>query len=340
MLTLFRKSYPVREDMRHQLDSSAEPVRIQRHAPVHFGGDANAWRDRLAEVFVELEFAQANPRDRLSALVYEYEFGDLTFIRTVVEGGKHRVIRSKALISKSPHNNFFIGCLLSGETTMAQSDRKAVLAKGDLAILDSTREYVVDAQQGFEALFVRVPRHCIEGRLAHYSRLMAERIDGSKGVGRLASVMLRSALGEAQRIVATDANRITNAILDLISISLSSRVPRPKPFSRSGQFTLRKIQQYIEEHLDNEDLTLRSLARANLVSARYVNRLFMREGVSAARWIRMRRLERCRADLEDPEKRHLSISEIAFNHGFRNISSFNRAFKARFHITPTALRII
>jgi AraC-like DNA-binding protein len=223
---------------------------------------------------------------------------------------------------------------------MAQSDRKAILAKGDLAILDSTQEYVVDAQQGFEALFVRVPRHCIEGRLAHYSRLMAERIDGSKGVGRLASVMLRSALGEAQRIVATDANRITNAILDLISISLSSRVPRPKPFSRSGQSTLRKIQQYIEEHLDNEDLTLGSLARANLVSARYVNRLFMREGVSAARWIRMRRLERCRADLEDPEKRHLSISEIAFNHGFGNISSFNRAFKARFHITPIALRSV
>ena len=324
--------------MRHQLDRSADPVRIQRHAPLCIRGDANAWRDRLAEVFVELDFAQANPKDRLSALVYEYEFGDLTFIRTVVEGGKHRVTRSQALISKSPHNSFFIGCLLSGETTLAQSDRKAILAKGDLAILDSTHEYVVDAQQGFEALWVRVPRHRIEGRLAHHNRLMAERIDGSMGTGHLASVMLRSALREAPRIVATDANRITNAILDLIGMSLSCRVPHPTPFSRSGQSTLRKIQQYIEEHLDDEDLTLSSLARANLVSARYVNRLFMREGVSAARWIRMRRLERCRADLEDPERRHLSISEIAFNHGFGNISSFNRAFKARFHITPIALR--
>ena len=231
-----------------------------------------------------------------------------------------------------------IGSSSGGLTTLAQSDRQAFLAKGDLAILDSTHEYVVDAQQGFEALWVRVPRHRIEGRLAHHNRLMAERIDGSMGVGRLASVMLRSALREAPRIVATDANRITNAILDLIGMSLSSRVPHLTRFSRSGQSTLRKIQQYIEEHLDDEDLTLSSLARANLVSARYVNRLFMREGVSAARWIRMRRLERCRADLEDPEKRHLSISEIAFNHGFGNISSFNRAFKARFHITPIALR--
>jgi AraC-like DNA-binding protein len=111
--------------------------------------------------------------------------------------------------------------------------------------------------------------------------------------------------------------------------------PHPAPFSRSSQSTLRKIQQYIEAHLDDGDLTLRSAARAHLVSARYVNRLFMHEGVSAAR-IRIRRLERCRADLEDPERRHLSISEIAFDHGFGNISSFNRAFKARFHITPTS----
>ena len=150
--------------------------------------------------------------------------------------------------------------------------------------------------------------------------------------------MLRTALREAPRIVASDANRVTNAVLDLIGMSLSSRIPHSAPSSRSSQSTLRRIQQYIEEHLDDEDLTLSSVARAHSVSARYVNRLFMQEGVSAARWIRMRRLERCRADLEDPERRRLSISEIAFDHGFGNISSFNRAFKARFHITPTALR--
>jgi AraC-like DNA-binding protein len=46
------------------------------------------------------------------------------------------------------------------------------------------------------------------------------------------------------------------------------------------------------------------------------------------------------ADLEDPAKRHLSISEIAFDHGFGNISSFNRAFKSRFHTTPQALRSV
>lgn len=324
--------------MRRRSDRSAAPTRMRKDAPSSIRGDVRAWRDRLSEVFVEVDFAQASPKEQLSALVYEYEFGDIVFIRTIVEGGKHSVTRSRSLIRRSPHNVFFIACVLKGEATFTQHDRTAALKKGDIAILDSTQEYVANAEQGFDALWVRVPRHRVEGRLAHHGRLMAERIDGSKGVGRLASTMLRAAFREATRVVATDANRITNAILDLIGMSLSSRIAHPAASSRSSHSTLRRIQRYIEDHLDDENLTLSSVAKAHSVSARYVNKLFMQEGVSAARWIRMRRLERCRADLEDPAKRHLSISEIAFDHGFGNISSFNRAFKSRFHTTPKALR--
>ena len=324
--------------MRHRSVRSAAPTRVKEEAPSRIRGDVSAWRDRLSEVFVEVDFAQASPKDQLSALVYEYAFGDIGFIRTIVEGGKHSVTRSQSLIRRSPHNIFFIACVLKGEATFTQHDRTAALKKGDIAILDSTQEYVADAEQGFDALWVRVPRHRIEGRLAHHSRLMAERIDGSKGVGRLASAMLRTAFREATRVVATDANRVTNTILDLIGVSLSSRIAHPPTSSRSSQSTLRRIQRYIEDHLDDEDLKLSSVAKAHMVTVRYINRLFMQEGISAGRWIRMRRVERCRADLEDPARRHLSISEIAFDHGFANISSFNRAFKSRFHTTPKALR--
>jgi AraC-like DNA-binding protein len=150
--------------------------------------------------------------------------------------------------------------------------------------------------------------------------------------------MLRSALREAPRISATDANRITNSLLDLLGMSLAcSFAADPSP-ARGRQSTLRRIQAFVEANLDDEELSLETIAAAHSLSTRYVNKLFEREGVSAARWIRMRRLERCRADLEDPERRNISISEIAFNHGFGNISSFNRAFKVRFGVPPTAFR--
>lgn len=270
--------------------------------------------------------------------MYDYPFGDLKFIRAITKGGPHRVIRSDKMIEESSHNNFFIGCILAGRANLAQAGHMAALERGDLAVLDSTRAYEIEVPNSFDALWVRVPRYRIEGRLSAIEQVMSQRINGSAGIGHLASIMLRSALREASHINTADANRITNSLLDLLGLSLASEFTTAQPVTVGRQSTLRRIQQYIDDHLDDEDLSLDTISSAHNLSARYVNKLFEREGVSTARWIRMRRLERCRADLENPEKRKSSISEIAFAHGFGNISSFNRAFKARFKLAPTALR--
>lgn len=316
--------------MPNKSDRSIKPVRI--------AGNASQWAKGLSEIFVELEFCQIDPTQRLVGLMYDYPFGDLRFIRAITKGGPHQVIRSRRLIEKSSHNNFFIGCILAGKANLSQAGHVAALERGDLAILDSTRSYEIEVPSSFDALWVRVPRYRIEGRLTAIEQVMSQRINGSAGIGNLASVMLRSALKEASRISATDANRITNSLLDLLGLSLACEFAAAPSKSAGRQSTLRRIQQHIDDNLDDETISLDTIAAAHALSPRYVNKLFEREGVSTAKWIRMRRLERCRADLENPEKRHLSISEIAFNHGFGNISSFNRAFKARFNVAPTALR--
>ncbi len=316
--------------MPNKSDRSVKPVRI--------AGNAVQWAQGLSEIFVELEFSQTDPAQRLVGLMYDYPFGDLRFIRAITKGGPHQVIRSRRLIEESSHNNFFIGCILAGKANLSQAGHVAALERGDLAILDSTRSYEIDVPSSFDALWVRVPRYRIEGRLTAIEQVMSRRINGSAGIGNLASVMLRSALKEASRISATDANRITNSLLDLLGLSLACEFAAAPSQSTGRQSTLRRIQQHIDANLDDETISLDTIAAAHALSPRYVNKLFEREGVSTARWIRMRRLERCRADLENPEKRNLSISEIAFNHGFGNISSFNRAFRARFNVAPTVLR--
>ena len=52
----------------------------------------------------------------------------------------------------------------------------------------------------------------------------------------------------------------------------------------------------------------------------------------------MRRLERCRRDLEDPTFRKRHVGAIAYAHGFKNVTNFNRLFKARYGCAPRALR--
>ncbi len=316
--------------MPNRSDRSVKPFRIS--------GNAEQWQDGLSRIFVELEFVQTDPKQRLVGLMYNYPFGELGFVRAITRGGAHSVIRSRRMIERSQHNNFFIGCMLAGRANLAQSGHVAALERGDLAILDSTKEYEIEVPQGFDALWVRVPRHRIEGRLTSLEQVMSQRISGSVGIGYLASTLLRAALHEASRIDTVEANRITNSLLDLLGMSLECSFADMPVMAKGSQSTLRRIQKYVDDNLEDEGLCLESIATQLSMSTRYVNKLFEREGISAARWIRIRRLERCRADLENPSKRAQSISEIAFENGFNNISSFNRAFKAQFKVAPSAMR--
>jgi AraC-like DNA-binding protein len=319
-------------------------MKFSKPAPAHdmvsISGDAESWARGLSSVFVELAVEQHDPTQRLTGQMYRHLFGDLTFVRAVTRGGSHRVSRTEALIRQSTENIFFIGLLLAGDATLTQGDHRAELHLGDIAILDSTRAYEIDVPRSFDALWVKVPRHRLEGRLHSHSDIMAQRIDGSVGIGHIASNLLRAALAEAHCIKPNEANRISNHLLDLLGLCLASgenSAPNENttPYRAS---TLRRMQDFIEQRLDDDDMSPELVARTHNVSVRYIGKLFEREGISVARWIRLRRLERCRMDLEDSANSGRAISNIAYAHGFGNISSFNRAFRARFGFSPRSLR--
>ena len=178
--------------MPNRSDRSITPIRIS--------GGVDEWETGLSQLFVELEFVPADPGQRLVGLMYDYPFGDIGFVRAITRGGAHSVIRSQRMIDKSQHNNFFIGCILAGRANLSQAGHIAALERGDLAILDSTKEYEIEVPISFDALWVKVPRHRIEGRLTSLENVMSQRVNGAAGIGFLASSLLRSALREAPKI--------------------------------------------------------------------------------------------------------------------------------------------
>jgi AraC family transcriptional activator of tynA and feaB len=315
-------------------------VKERQAIPSILRSKGRLWPALLSSVFVELEFERLeNSADPIRGRIHQYPFGDLTFQRSITKGQAHRVTRSEQLIRSSTHNNFFIGCLLSGGAVLRQDGRIADLHPGDIAILDSTRVYSIDVPKSFDALWIRTPRHRLEGRLRNVAEIMACKIDGHVGVGHVASEMLRAALAEAPRLTVPEANRVANNLLDLLGVALSLR-PTARavtPTSRSAAM-LRRVQEFIDTRLDDEALTPALIAHSNKMSVRYMNKLFEREGYSLSRWVRMRRLERCRLDLEDPRSTQRQVSDIAYSHGFKNVSHFNRLFKARFGSAPGAFR--
>jgi AraC-like DNA-binding protein len=80
------------------------------------------------------------------------------------------------------------------------------------------------------------------------------------------------------------------------------------------------------------------VARSQGVSPRYIQRLFEREGSTFSEYVRGCRLELAHAMLRDTAALAQSISSIAYDCGFGDLSYFNRSFRERFDTTPSDIR--
>ncbi|MEM8941454.1 MAG: helix-turn-helix domain-containing protein [Pseudomonadota bacterium] len=300
-------------------------------------GDQHTLAVNLSDLFIELDVVAQDRSQQGRVEVETQLFGDMELLRTYVTRGRFSVVRSEQLVAQSASNNYFLACILGGIANLSQASRDVSLQPSDLAVLDSTRPYRIDVNEYLDALWIRVPRHRLEGRMQSAVEILAQRVDGRSGVGHLASSLITAALREAGGLTSSESLRISNALLDLLSLSLEVSTGHT---DRRPLHILRKVQNYIDANISDPDLCRRSIALRHGISERYLSRLFEKEGLSVAKWIRLRRLEQSRLQLESPDQQSRGIGEIAFACGFSDVSSFNRAFKRHFGATPSSLRRI
>jgi AraC-like DNA-binding protein len=112
--------------------------------------------------------------------------------------------------------------------------------------------------------------------------------------------------------------------------------PRCRSKSKSGGLRaarLQAIRAEIRASLDGDHSTSALASRHN-VSTRYIRKMFETEGTTVAQFVLVLRLEQVHRRLSDPRHDHRTIAEIAYEAGFGDISTFNRAFRARYDMTP------
>ena len=102
--------------------------------------------------------------------------------------------------------------------------------------------------------------------------------------------------------------------------------------------TLAAVKADVERHLADGSLTVATLAARHGISARYLHKLFEDEEMTYSRFVLDRRLALAYRMLRQPRSATRTISSIASDAGFGDLSYFNRTFRRRYGITPSGAR--
>lgn len=102
---------------------------------------------------------------------------------------------------------------------------------------------------------------------------------------------------------------------------------------------LARLKADISANLARHDLSIDLLAARHGIRARVVQDLFYAAGESFTAHLLEARLDEARRLLLDPATGHAKIAQIAAMSGFGDISWFNNAFRKRFGLTPSDMRM-
>jgi transcriptional regulator GlxA family with amidase domain len=95
---------------------------------------------------------------------------------------------------------------------------------------------------------------------------------------------------------------------------------------------LARVKRYLEDNI-SEPFSIETAARIACLSEKYFSTFFHRKtGVCFKEWVNLTRVERARQLIGE---RNRSVADVAFDVGFQDLRTFERAFKR--HSSMTAL---
>lgn len=234
---------------------------------------------------------------------------------------------------------YVLHAAVNSRHTLVFDGKPLVLEGGDFTLLDTSRGCVREQVGPAETIAFSIPEELLRRHVPNLDVLIGQHFSGKDSLCSAAAAMLRSA-SELDDVCTSESvgRRMTKTILDLLSILAESRAGSSNAGSKQRSARAAAARRYVDDHLADPDLSVATVARALDVSTRYLHMIFAHEQQSLPDYIRSARLAACSTQLLSPAFRDRSISEIAYNCGFNDLSHFCRLFRNTYGMSARAYR--
>lgn len=307
---------------------------------VAFSGDAadqafTDWREQIGRQFLRCDYQPMSSErvyiDHRIHVLPHMSVGRFSTTPVLAKRGRDLVERDSG--------DVLMVLAMSGTVGMQQGADPLELHRGSLAILDVTQSST--AINDGTCLGLRLDRR----RVAHYCRHVEDLF--GKSLPRINDhvvLLLRylEIVTDLEPMLDAAAIRLVDQhIVDLLGLALGATGHVAEMAQRTGLRAARAaaIRHSIGVRLQDQALSLTSLAREFGISERYIQLIFEDMGTNFTHYVLEQRLQLAHRMLHNPALDHWRISDIAFGAGFGDLSYFNRAFRRRFGDTPSAFRL-
>lgn len=256
---------------------------------------------------------------------------------TELYASAHEVERTPSQLSQGG-DHYMVGIMLQGSGMLVQGGRELVLQEGDITIYDTGQPFSLNFASDSKNFVVLLPKDMLGLPQELIGELTATRLPGDSRAGALASQFLLQVPHALNQSFHEVNMRMARTSVDLVETLLTLALGAERLEQDPHQVLLRKIRNYIDEHMSSPDLDPHQIATAHHISTRHLHGLFRSQGTTVSGYIRTRRLERCRQDLMNPLFADKPVSSIAARYGFIDAAHFSRVFRAHFDTTPTEVR--
>jgi AraC-like DNA-binding protein len=244
--------------------------------------------------------------------------------------------RGTAEIARDSEALYNLLYIAAGTQNLVIDRRPITLGPGHFVLWDTTRPMTFVTGERLRQITLTIPHHRLHRALPQAAACVGKPMYAGAGLSRLFAENLLSLDAHFGDLTLIEAPRILDAAIELLATTLESAVPQCREERQPG--LLRDIQAYIQRHLADPGLGLAGIAGSHGISLRHLHRLFAETDTTVANWILHRRLERCQRDLASAEQSDTSITTIALRWGLADSSTFSKAFKRRFGVSPRAFR--
>jgi AraC-like DNA-binding protein len=235
----------------------------------------------------------------------------------------------------------FLGVSIAGVAVISHRGRELTLQRGDAVLFSSAKAgFTSSRPKPSYFLGLRLPRRMLAQLVANLDQASMRLIPGQSQPLRLLVDYIRLLGSRGNFELSGFGYAISAHILDLLALTIGvDRDVAAEAEARGVRAArLQALKADVWSRLRDGELSVAAVAARHGVTPRYIHKLFEGEGATFSEFVLARRLEFAHRLLTDRRLSNRSITSIASDAGFADLSHFNRAFRRRYNATPTEVR--